>query len=1203
MSEATLIDALIEQTKLDDPARVRIRQRAVELVAKTRLRSANEGFAISLLHRFGLDTPHGIALMQLAEALPRTAAPQNAHLLIADKLSSLSWRDAVGETSSVTERTALHALDTLAKAFLRPRADSKLQRIACRALRKAIALLGRHYVLGETLSDVGRKEKRFARAGYFFSYDMLGEAAMTDETARSFHRRYGDAIEFLQRRDTEGYAISVKLSALHPRFEERQRDIALPIILQRALDIAIRARKANLPLTIDAEESERLELTLDVVEFLLQSPELQNWNGLGLAVQAYQRRATAVIDYLQALAQRHGIRINVRLVKGAYWDTEIKRAQQLGLSDYPVFIRKCDTDVSYLACARRLLERPECFFPHFATHNAHTLAAVCEIAKLTGNADFELQRLHGMGKAVHDELLRAGYRSRIYAPVGPRHDLLPYLVRRLLENGASSSFVRQLADPAIPIDHLVRDPLIFAVTRTLSRSGVPLPTVVRNQSWPAASGMDLAMRAQAAALIATLRAKNDLAISGPLINGSLDTTGHARAIWNPANTTHRVGTVIDATEEQMEVAVTAALAARSAWSSTLPIVRANKLEQAAHLLEVRAPEFIRLAVLEAGKTLDDAIAEVREAVDFCRYYGAQCQLSVMQERRALGVVACISPWNFPLAIFLGQITAALAAGNTVIAKPAEQTPLIAALAVRLLHEAGIPSDVLHLLTGDGKLGASLVGHRDIHGIVFTGSIAAAKTIARTLAATNRASLPFVAETGGINAMIVDCSALPEQVVRDASISAFQSAGQRCSALRLLCLQEDAADRILQLLAGALGTLRVGDPSQLDTDVGPLIDADAQHQVLDYLKTARTLAAATLDTQRTSQGTFVAPTILEVERVSDVKREVFGPILHVMRYSAGELPMLMADINRLGYGLTLGIQSRIRRRVQQIVDQARVGNVYVNRHQVGAMVGQQPFGGCGLSGTGPKAGGPHYLLRLTHSSEEPNIGQRKLKFIASPVSERVRSTLVTVQQAQQEWSRLQRRSERVQFACELLSANTSHVLSTAARNVRLPNPAELTAALTHVAGEENSLQLLPRGVLLCLDLASENLDALASQILMAIATGNGVLAAVDHSQARALNELIAELQQMGVQNQLIACIETDAPQLPISWITELAIDGVVFDGQPDCRQRLAALLAERDGALLPLLSSRDDIDRFGIEQTVTVNTAAAGGDPRLLALAG
>ncbi|HYM34770.1 MAG TPA: proline dehydrogenase family protein, partial [Steroidobacteraceae bacterium] len=652
--EHSLMRESIGAIKLDEPARIRIREHAAKLATEARELASHESFALSLVHRFGLDTPQGIALMQLAEALPRTVAPHSAHALIADKVGALSWRDAVGKTSSFAERMALHALDTLSKTFRDSRPDSRLQVIATKIVQRAIAVMSRQYVLGETLATAYRHGRSLARGGYRFSYDMLGEAAMTNAAANEFHRRYIEAIDFLATHGKGHDAISVKLSALHPRFEERQRERTLPTLLPRVQDIAIRARSANLQLTIDAEESDRLELTFDVFEQLLATSELRGWNGLGIAVQAYQRRALAVLDYLSELARQRGICISVRLVKGAYWDTEIKRAQQLGLADYPIFVRKCDTDVSFLACARRLLERPADFHAQFATHNAHTLAAICELATQTGNSQFEFQRLHGMGEHLHTALLRKGYVSRIYAPVGPRHDLLPYLVRRLLENGASSSFVRQLTDANIPIEQLTRDPVHIASTHALSHVGVAKPTVVSNQTWPAARGEDLTMRGTSETLLKFMRTPIEASRAAPLINGTQhDST--SRPVLNPANHEQVVGAVVDATEDQVNLATTSAHNARGVWSKTTPPARAAILERAAKLLEERAQQFIRLAVLEAGKTLDDAIGEVREAVDFCRYYASQCQLPAMQERTSLGVVACISPWNFPLAIFLGQV--------------------------------------------------------------------------------------------------------------------------------------------------------------------------------------------------------------------------------------------------------------------------------------------------------------------------------------------------------------------------------------------------------------------------------------------------------------------------------------------------------------------------------------------------------------------
>jgi RHH-type proline utilization regulon transcriptional repressor/proline dehydrogenase/delta 1-pyrroline-5-carboxylate dehydrogenase len=1200
ISPATpLVHKLSATAKLDDSARRRIQIHARLLASAARRASEREGFALGLVHRFGLNTPQGIALMQLAEALPRTTDSLSARLLITDKIGSLSWRDAIGDTPQFTQRLALHALDTLSKIF-REASDGALQGYAHASFDRAIAVLSRQYVLAESMPQALRTSRSLARAGYRFSFDMLGEAAMTESAALGFQQSYLQAIDALAGHSGE-HAISVKLSALHPRFEERQREHCLPVLFDRIKQIAIQARRANIPLTLDAEESDRLELTLDIFEQLLSVPELQHWDGLGLAVQAYQRRALCVIDWLSSLARKHARRITLRLVKGAYWDTEIKRAQQLGLNDYPIFVRKCDTDLSYLACARRLLEQPGAFYPQFATHNAHTVAAILELATQSGNKDYELQRLHGMGEHLHTALLREGIKSRIYAPIGPRQELLPYLVRRLLENGASSSFVRQLADASVTIDSLIRDPIAAAADHSLPRI-IHAPTDVRQQIWPAAQGVDLTARDTGAVLAILLQAVHVPYMAAPIINGT-QPAGLIQAVSNPTRHDHVVGQVIHATEQQVDLAIAAAVAGHTEWSATSAQTRAAILERAAHLLEKRMAQFVRLAVLEAGKTIDDAIGEVREAVDFCRYYAEQCRLPAMHGRESLGVVVCISPWNFPLAIYLGQVTAALAAGNSVVAKPAEQTPLIAMLATQLFHEAGIPVTALQFVPGEGRIGAASISHLEVAAVCFTGSVATAKSIANVLAKTGRAAVPFIAETGGINAMIVDSSSLPEQVVRDVLISAFQSAGQRCSALRVLCLQEEIADSVLALLRGAIANLQVGDPSQMATDVGPLIDADAQRQVLTYLQSHTIVAQAPLDKDLVATGWFVAPSIIEVHRVSDVQQEVFGPVLHVTRFAARDLPKLVQEINRQGYGLTLGIHSRIRQRVQTIIADARVGNVYVNRHQVGALVGQQPFGGHGLSGTGPKAGGPHYLLRL--STRAKQIASPTALTISEPNAQplgHIATLSDLAHLAQDQWQRTARRSEMVQFACQLLSANTSQPLGVAADTLRVPGPANLRISLPCIAGESNELQLRPRGVLLCFS-THTGPATLATQILVSVATGNGALVVVSEDQAQSLRELLAFLHQSGVPDNLVACIKMPHAQIPGSWLTTLNIDGVVFDGSASDGHRIAAYLHRRSGAILPLLSSADDTYRYCLEQTITVNTAAAGGDPHLLGIAG
>jgi len=1131
---------------LDSPARARIRDHALQLAGAARQGAGEAGFALKLVHRFGLGTPQGIALLQLAESLPRTRDAITAHHLIADKLGGLTW--PIEGRSTLMERAAVVGLNILSHMFRAHPSSSQLnamptmlQAIARRVLQTTIQSLSSQYVLAESLAEAERNGRELATMGYDFSYDMLGEAALTETAALSFQRQYLDAVQFLGAHN-QRHTLSVKLSALHPRFEERQRARTFPILMERILAIAVAAKQASLPLTIDAEESERLDFTLDIFTSLARSPALSNWNGLGLAVQAYRREALSVVDRLAELASETGRRFSVRLVKGAYWDTEIKRAQQLGLDEYPVFTRKCDTDLNYLACARRLLSQPDRFFPQFATHNAYSAAAVVELAQQL-NAPFEFQRLHGMGEHLHAALLRAGFKSRIYAPIGPRRDLLPYLVRRLLENGAGNSFVRQLTDSAVPLERLVDDPLTVATATTRS---LRAPRQLPMQAWPTAQGWDVANRSVGLELMSALAVRQAV------------TAATGQPIRNPANKEQIVGYVTPTSPAVVALGVNTAISAHANWSSLPSRERADILIRAADLLEKQSTVFIRLAVLEAGKTLDDAVSEVREAIDFCRYYADQSCTSAFAERHSLGVVACISPWNFPLAIFLGQVVGSLAAGNAVIAKPAEQTPLIAIEAVRLLHEAGVPPDALQLVIGDGALGAALTSNPKLAAVCFTGSVATAKAIGRTLIAGGHAALPFIAETGGINAMIVDSSALPEQVVRDVLTSAFQSAGQRCSALRVLCLQNDCADRVLNLLHGALEQLQVGDPCDLTTDIGPLIDAEAYEHISAYLRGHPPSRSVTLDAAIANRGWFVAPSILEVARVSEVKQEIFGPVLHVVRFAANELPALIDEINSQGYGLTLGVHTRIDTRATFIAERAHVGNVYVNRHQVGAVVNQQPFGGHGLSGTGPKAGGPHYLLRLSKLTAAHRSNAATISLDApSP-------------QAQQSL-----RSVRAAFKA----------------GPHRPRPVDAPA---HVVGEDNRLFLRPRGVVLCIVQSNS-----AHHIQRSVEAGNGVVVATPPQFAAAILKAVAELEHKGMNRGQVAVVDLPDTRVPMSWL-DLDVDAVAFDGDFGQAHQIAAKLHTREGAIVPVILNGDDAYRYSVEQTVTVNTAAAGGDPQLLA---
>jgi RHH-type proline utilization regulon transcriptional repressor/proline dehydrogenase/delta 1-pyrroline-5-carboxylate dehydrogenase len=857
------------------------------------------------------------------------------------------------------------------------------------AVMQAMRILGRQFVMGRNIEEALERAQAMEKRGYRYSYDMLGEAARTMHDADRYERAYHAAIAAIgaaagKRGPIESPGISVKLSALHPRYEFAQRHRAMDELVPRLKGLAMAARRVDIGFTVDAEEADRLDLSLDVIEAIAADPDLAGWGGLGLAIQAYQKRCLPLIDWLANMARQHKRRLMVRLVKGAYWDSEIKWSQERGLPGYPVFTRKASTDVSYLACAKKLLADPAAFYPQFATHNAHSFAAVLEMA---GNSrDFEFQRLHGMGEALYEQVVgpeKMGLAARIYAPVGSHEDLLAYLVRRLLENGANTSFVNRIVDEKAPIEELIGDP-VARVRRLTAKPHprIPLPVDLYGQGRKNARGIDLSdlnelvPLAQMMEATALERWAPAAAVIGGVMRG-----GSPKAITNPADRRDIVGEVIEAGKTEVGEALARAVRAADDWNEMPAGERAACLERAADAMEQNLHPLMAMAVREAGKTVPDALAEVREAVDFCRYYAQRARADFAEplalpgptgERNQIalqgrGVFACISPWNFPLAIFCGQVTAALAAGNAVIAKPAEQTPLIAAAAVRILHEAGVPADVLHLLPGDGPgVGAPLVADPRIAGVAFTGSTDTARGINQVLAARGGPIVPLIAETGGQNAMIVDSSALPEQVVRDVLISSFQSAGQRCSALRVLFVQEDIAEKLEEMLVGAMAELRVGDPALLATDVGPVIDEAAKATLEAHadrmVQEGELLHCVPLGPE-TAYGSFVAPRAFRIDRLERLEREVFGPILHVIRFAGDRLDQVLESINASGYGLTLGIHSRIDSTVRHIHERLRVGNAYVNRNMIGAVVGVQPFGGEGLSGTGPKAGGPRYLHRF------------------------------------------------------------------------------------------------------------------------------------------------------------------------------------------------------------------------------------------------
>ena len=980
---------LLASAGRESDAEVRIDARATRLVKAIRARTGGLGGVEDFLHAYALSTKEGLALMVLAEALLRVPDAETADRLIEDKLQAGDWARHGSRSAPLLVSASAWTLGLTVKVIHPGETpegivDALIKRLGLPAVRaatrQAMRLLGSHFVLGQTI------EEALGRAGshheFLYSFDMLGEGARTSADARHYLDSYARAIEAIGK--TAGNdplprrpGISVKLSALHPRFEALSRDRVLVELVPKLIELAQIAKRHELNFTIDAEEADRLELSLDVIAATLRDASLAGWDGFGLAVQAYQKRAGPLIDWIGVAAESLNRRLMIRLVKGAYWDTEVKRAQERGLPDYPVFTRKAMTDLCYLDCVRKLLVARPRLYPQFATHNALTVACVIEDAGGTGG--YEFQRLHGMGEALYDALLAElpDLSCRVYAPVGGHADLLAYLVRRLLENGANSSFVSVAADPSVPVETILRRPQSWIGDASHARhSHIPLPRDLFGASRRNSSGIEFGDSTALDALVAEVRSAPKVAVAKPLIDGSA-VTGRERAVNSPVD-----GAVIGAVQEGDEALVAAAMASAQAafpaWSSIPVAERAAALERAGDLMEQNRGRLIALLQSEAGKTIDDCVSEVREAVDYCRFYAQDARRmfaprvlpgptgeSNELRMRGRGVFVCISPWNFPLAIFSGQVVAALVAGNSVVAKPAEQTPLVAFETIRLLHRAGIPAGALNLVPGDGKTGARLVADRRVAGVAFTGSTEVARGINRTLAAKAGPITPLIAETGGVNAMIVDATALPEQVTDDVIASAFRSAGQRCSALRLLCVQEDVADRVLDMVIGAARELSLGDPRDLATHVGPVIDGEAKSKLDRWIAMMDSRGAVLfrLEANPPTGGTYVTPAIVELDSARELKEEVFGPVLHFVRWRSSELDRLLDDIAANDTALTLGIHSRIETVVAHVAARMPHGNVYVNRNMIGAVVGSQPFGGSHLSGTGPKTGGPNYLRRF------------------------------------------------------------------------------------------------------------------------------------------------------------------------------------------------------------------------------------------------
>jgi RHH-type proline utilization regulon transcriptional repressor/proline dehydrogenase/delta 1-pyrroline-5-carboxylate dehydrogenase len=1192
--EREAVQRLLTQAQSSAESNAAIETLARQLVQSVRRQRTQSSGVDALMHEFSLSSEEGVALMCVAEALLRIPDRQTANRLIADKISKGDWQRHLGESPSLFVNAATWGLLVTGK-LVGTNSERGLGSAVTRLIAKggeplvrkgmdlAMRMLGNQFVTGQSIDEALANSRGNEARGYRYSYDMLGEAALTEHDAQDYYAAYEQAIHAIGRASSgrgikDGPGISVKLSALHPRYSRAQRDRVMHELLPRLKQLMLLAKQYEIGLNIDAEEADRLELSLDLIEALAFDADLAGFDGIGIVVQAYQKRCPFVIDYLVDLAQRSNCRFMVRLVKGAYWDAEIKRAQVDGLCGYPVYTRKVYTDVSYLVCAQKLLSASGRIYPQFATHNAHTLAAVATWAneRGIGTSDFEFQCLHGMGEALYNQVVgtaHLGIPCRIYAPVGSHQTLLAYLVRRLLENGANSSFVNQIVDDKVTIESLTADP--FSIATQLGgepHPTIPLPADLFGSGRRNSSGIDLTdenMLREIGGAFAPLGEQQWHA--APLLHGA-GTATQAQMILNPADQRDIVGRVIEANGDDVETALSAAAAYAADWQSIMPTERAAALTRAADLFQQHRNELMALAIREAGKSLPNAIAELREAVDFLRYYAAQ--IRGVDNRPAPGPVACISPWNFPLAIFVGQVSAALAAGNVVLAKPAEQTPLIACRAVQLLHQAGVPRAALQFLPGRGDtVGATLIADARVRGVIFTGSTEVAQSINRTLAqraATESADIPFIAETGGQNAMIVDSSALPEQVVQDAITSAFDSAGQRCSALRVLCLQTDIADKTIAMLQGAMLQLCIGNPDRLATDVGPVIDADAQSSLLAHIDRLKNKAKNFFQLSLPSNhhhGTFVAPTVLEISSLSELTREVFGPVLHVLRYRRDELPQLIDQINATGYGLTLGIHSRIDETIDFIAHRARVGNLYVNRTIVGAVVGVQPFGGEGKSGTGPKAGGPLYLPRLQRNPSVNAVVAQTQRSDAQ-VPDTALSSLLS-------WAEGQGYDQVGALGAEYARATLL------GKTLPLPGP----------TGERNTLAFHARGVVLC---AASSTTGLLNQLAAALATGNAI--AVTYADAALIPaELPAEV---GSRIRWLAQHERidDAAQ-----VFHLALANTSL--APALRRMLAA----RAGALVPVIETDErtaiPLWRLVAEWAMSVNTTAAGGNASLMAMAG
>jgi RHH-type transcriptional regulator, proline utilization regulon repressor / proline dehydrogenase / delta 1-pyrroline-5-carboxylate dehydrogenase len=1181
--EHTVISEMIAGAQLTQEERKAISARAAELVRNVR-KNAKSTIMEKFLAEYGLSTKEGVALMCLAEAMLRVPDSTTINDLIEDKITAGSWGEHVGKADSSLINTATIALLMTSNLLTESERQSVvetlrrlLKRLGEPVIRTVAGLamkeMGRQFVLGRDIKEAQKAGEGYMAKGYTYSYDMLGEAARTDHDAQRYYNSYSDAIDSIAVHCSgdvrKNPGISVKLSALLARYEYGNKDRVMKELVPRAKRLVHKAAAANMGFNIDAEEQDRLDLSMDVIEALLSDPDLAGWNGFGVVVQAYGKRASFVLDWLYGLAEKYDRRIMVRLVKGAYWDAEIKRAQVMGLDGFPVFTRKACSDVSFLSCSTKLMNMTDRIYPQFATHNAHSVSAILELARVRGEANYEFQRLHGMGESLHSQVMKeSGVPCRIYAPVGPHRELLAYLVRRLLENGANSSFVNQIVDEDITPEMIARDPIdsVKEMGKDISSKAIVHPFDIFGENRRNSKGWDLTDPVTMEAIDKGRGAyKEHHWKGGPLIAGKVSGS-EVQVVRNPANPDDLVGHVTQADETDIDTAISAAEKGFKSWSAVPVEERAELLRKVADLYEANTYELFALTSREAGKSLFDAVAEIREAVDFAHFYANE-GIRYKDSGEARGPVVCISPWNFPLAIFTGQILANLVAGNTVLAKPAEQTSLLAARAVELMYEAGIPKDAIQLLPGTGKtVGGGLTSDSRVAGVCFTGSTNTSKVIDKAMTENMAPDAVMVAETGGLNAMIVDSTALPEQVVRDVLASSFQSAGQRCSALRMLYIQKDIADNLLEMLYGAMEELGIGDPWLLSTDVGPVIDDPSAKKITDHCKKFENKGLLLKKLSVPHTGNFVSPAVLKVNGIEDMEEEIFGPVLHVATFDAKDIDKVVDDINAKGYGLTFGVHSRVDTRVDRITRRIKVGNTYVNRNQIGAIVGSQPFGGEGLSGTGPKAGGPQYVRRFmkgetvqtTTESGGDKVDARKLKSLIGQLDR---------METQEPKARVESMKLIFDSVPEPLDAHVEE----------LPGP----------TGESNRLSNHARGTVLCL---GPDKDTAIEQMTMALAQGNKVVVialGINHTLDRAAK---AGLPVVGVEGR----VEPEAIE---------TVDGfhaVVSCAKPSLLKPYRQALMKREGALLPLITEHRLDQRYVVERHVCVDTTAAGGNASLIA---